>query len=110
MESPVPLVDQLRAALDRAEEIARAGPWVNVGATANQSVISDPGLVLRTIKAHREILDGYIDCAQRLGHWTREGNERYVEWAKHEVNALQWALDKLAAIYFPESGDTPNGN
>lgn len=121
----LPVVLRLREALDRLEAIAKATtcavPWKAVrvsdlgtdvqgacegwvtastqGACAAEDArfiaANDPATVLRTIQAHRKILDR---CSQVLSK-----APKYVEdWAVDELLA-ELIMRDLASIYFPES-------
>lgn len=130
---PRDLIERLRAELDRLEAVAlaatrnewRVDHWCNERGTDHLVVADfdagppafaikneadaahiaahDPAHALRTIQAHRKILDCYHDVTERLAHWKREGDERLAAWARVEVDTLRWAIEQVASIYFPES-------
>lgn len=127
-ESALSLVERLRAALDRAEEIARAatpGPWhagnatelgaadVYAGREAVTSAYAEPccsyedavhmaangpDVVLRTVAAHRKILDLLPAVAE-----LEERDER--EHGPLDVKPSAELLAAVASIYFPEAPD-----
>lgn len=131
------LIERLRAALDRAEEIARAadwGPWevgpsfgardnrvyvrregdlidsigncVIVGQVSNMPqfranavfiAANDPAHVLRTVAAHRKILDRHA-----RGHWcVGSGRVGRMWWPNGDCEDVR----DLASIYLPGERD-----
>lgn len=165
-ESALSLVERLRAALDRAEEIARAatpGPWWDSPAqsapshhtirgggrpaekgrpgdvrsvasfdrrTSNRSadiafiVANDPAAVLRTVAAHRKILDRHRPLHREIA-WTVTEYAGVPDEAYGEIEVCERCVPKhshfssrssvpeypcddvrdLAAVYFPEAPD-----
>lgn len=127
------LVDRLRAALDRTEEVARATtcavPWrvvdlqtdINVAdvqgacggyVTASRDqpccavedatfiAANDPASVLRSVAAHRKILDRHAPRTNILG--------LHCAYCSGADWQLDWPCDDLldvASIYFPEAPD-----
>lgn len=117
-ESALSLVERLRAALDRAEEIARAAhemiegePWWEEQALTSDGTMhrvdaefiatNDPSSVLRTVAAHRKLidlaeeassLDAQVDLNVRVGA-RDEAEEPYLG---------DLILREMASIYFPE--------
>lgn len=116
-ESALSLVERLRAALDRAEEIARAAPdalnreewpfWVDVDDDGEHEAAmawrdaNGPAHVLRTVAAHRRLIDlaeeaSSLDAQVDLN--VRVGSRDEVE----EPYLGDLILRELAAIYLPE--------
>lgn len=107
------LVERLRAALDRAEEIADAAirppspPWASARLwrqrpeNAAFMAANGPDVVLRSVAAHRKILDRHAPretsdgaaCTACLVTWHYEIDNE--PWPCSDVRAL-------ASIYFPE--------
>lgn len=142
-ESALSLVERLLAALDRAEEIARAasyGPWVvgssfgaqntrvfqegslvdSVGQAVFQAQVSNspqcrenaafiaangPDVVLRTVAAHRKILDEFDRVKGRSAQALDEGQNDLVIALRAKEVALEVAVHALASIYLPEERD-----
>lgn len=109
------LTERLRAALDRAEEIARAtevsdGPdqwWSanDLGAHVDEAdttfiVANGPAHVLRTVAAHRKILARHHTGGQ--SPWTGDMTRRCVTCFQGFPCE---SVRDLASIYFPEAPD-----
>ena len=134
-ESALSLVERLRAALDRAEEIARAAPpdldqcswsfpvgWIGVDEEHGYEAAcvwrdaNSPAHVLRTVAAHRKILDRHAPLWRTVGFDVDRDTE-YAEIEvcghcvrKHAHYGTRAAVPEypcddvrdLAAVYFPE--------
>lgn len=131
-ESALTVADKLRAALDRAEEIARAaasaiaehGAWDAAGRRSFHDVdgmcqderafivANGPDVVLRTVAAHRLIVDLHADdhtCRVMVdgsavspthpASWPARPEDLYFD-DEHCPTLLA-----LAAVYFPEAPD-----
>ena len=128
------LVDRLRAALDRAEEIARAAgarsmDWREDSAFLTDMVIplpsqlrdrpgwmpmitredilhmaaNDPRAVLRSVAAHRKIIDAWCAADHVAGFPMDDCTHDSA--ATGAAEALKIAVEALAAVYFPEETD-----
>lgn len=112
----VMLVERLRVRLAEIEEIARTAstrwpPRLTHDRPQSKAAIAlmkihDPAYVLRTIQAHRRIVDLYASSTERDDMMRAHMGTAPLRTA---TSAYREALLAVAAIYLPdiESGDTP---
>lgn len=116
------LVERLRQRLTDLEAIAGAAPdclnreewpfWVDVdddgeheAAKAWRDAFS-PAVVLRTIQAHRKILNEFDRVRGASNEALDRGQNDLVIALRAKEVALEVAVDALASIYFPEETES----
>lgn len=101
------LVERLRAKIAEVEEIAQHAEGACVHIDSCDGLVAfyngdfdGPAHVLRTIQAHRQILDDFANLLARRDN-TADDMATAAAYASC-AQGFKIALDRLASIYFPE--------